>query len=304
MSEATRNRIMEAARALSYVPSEAGRSLSTKATKRIGVVSAELTNPFFPQLIEPMREGLEKRGYRTLLITDRAENPLEIGLLADGSLDGVILTTATLGSSLPHELASRRIPFVLVNREIDSIAADTCVMDNRSGAEQVAQLLIRLGHRRVGAIFGPQETSTGRDREVGLRAGLSEVGVSLPRNLTRRGPFSYETGHRAMRELLDNPTPPAAVFCGNDVIALGAHSAAIGRGLRLPRDLTIVGFDDIAMASWESFGLTTVRCDFTAMAEAAVGMLLKRIKQPSLPHQRQVLSPRLVLRGTHGPPAS
>jgi LacI family transcriptional regulator, galactose operon repressor len=304
MSEQTRERIRAVAAELSYVPSEIGRSLSTRATRRIGVVAADLTNPFFPELVEPLREDLDRNGYRTLLITDQEQNPVEIGRLADGSLDGVVLTTTLLGSSLPEELSTRGIPYVIVNRDVDDIDADTCVVDNRRGALEVAEYLAGLGHCRIAAIFGPADTSTGRDREAGFRDGLARSRVGLPGTFVRRGVFAHATGRRATLELLALPQPPTAVFCGNDVIAMGACSAAIAAGLRVPADLSIVGFDDIPMSAWDVIDLTTVHTGIQTMAHIAVSFLLRRIKEPSTPVQRVVLRPRLVLRGTHGSPAS
>lgn len=301
VSESTRERIRRIAEAMAYVPSEAGRSLSTRSTRRIGVVAAELTNPFYPQLLEPLQDRLDQAGYRTLLIADRGERPVEIGRLVDGSLDGVVLTTTAIGSRLPHELELRGIPYVLVNREVDGVRADSCSVDNRGGAIEVAHLLAGLGHDDVAMIAGPEDTSTGRDREAGFRYGLSEHGLPLRRSAVYRGAFSYATGRSGMLRLLDGPAPPTAVFCANDVIAMGACNAAAACGVRLPTDLTIVGFDDIAMASWDLFQLTTVHSALSVMAQTAVRLLLERIRNPRRDPERVVLRPTLVLRATHGP---
>jgi DNA-binding LacI/PurR family transcriptional regulator len=301
-SDATRERVRHAAATLDYVPIESGRSLSTRSTRRIGIVAADLTNPFYPELVEPARVELHRLGYRTLLIPDLTDPPADIERLVDGSLDGVMLTTTALGSPLPHALLSRGVPFVLVNREVDDIPADICVVDNRAGARQVAHLLAQLGHRHVGAVFGPSDTSTGRDREAGFRTGLAEREIELRPPNVRRGPFAYRTGHEATTELLGQPHPPTAIFCGNDVIALGACNAAARLGLQPGADVTIAGFDDIAMAAWDLFGLTTVRCDRPEMTRVAVDLLVQRIGEPDRPTQRIVLQPDVVLRSTHGPP--
>ncbi|MEE4597569.1 substrate-binding domain-containing protein [Streptomyces sp. DSM 41524] len=262
-------------------------------------MAADLTNPFYPELVQPPRTELDSLGYRTLLLPDSAKSPVNAVQLADGSLDGVIMTTLTLGSSLPHTLAMRKIPLVLMNREADGAVADTCVLDNRDGAAKNAGLLAELRHGAVGAVFGPQNTSTGRDREIRLREGLGEHGIGLPSRMVRRGPFSYETGYHAAGELLDAPGRPTAIFCGNDAIALGAVNAAAARGLRPGKDLTITGFDDIPLASWEVFQLTTMRCNLRRMAETAVRLLTARIKDPEVPHERVVLVPELIRRSTH-----
>ncbi len=301
MTDRTRDRVLRSARALNYVPSETGRSLRTRQTRTIGVVSADLTNPFYPQLIEPIRAELDALGFRAVLIPDSPDSPVGVDRLSGRSVDGIIVTTALLGSSLPHDLRARSIPFVLVNREVDGAVGDTCIVDNRGGAVLVADLLVDLGHRRIGAIFGPSDTSTGRDRELALREQLGEHGITVPARYVRRGPFSYTTGRTAMHELLEGRTPPTAVFCGNDVIALGACNAAAARGIRVGPELTVIGFDDIEMASWDVFQITTVGCDLGTMARTAVELLIKRIAEPDSAVQRVVLQPKLVKRSSHHP---
>jgi DNA-binding LacI/PurR family transcriptional regulator len=246
-----------------------------------------------------MRVRLEQLGYRTLLIPDSSESPLASGRLIDGTLDGVIITTALLGSHLPAELKSRNFPFVLANREVEATPSDRCVVDNVAGARMVASLLVDQGHKEIGAIFGNQLTSTSRDRELGFRTLLTEKGIPLDPNLMRRGNYSYESGFSETLSLLDSSTRPTAIFCGNDVIALGACNALASRGLTPGRDVALVGFDDIPMAGWDLFRLTTVRGSFTTMAAESVRMLLERIQAPGRPHQRVVIEPQLVLRSSH-----
>jgi LacI family transcriptional regulator, galactose operon repressor len=304
VSAATRGRVREAARSLGYVPSQAGRALSTRRTRKIGVISAELSNPFYPALIGPLHDALAGHGYRTVLFTDRGERPVELEPLLDGSLDGVVLTTSETTSSLPGELMARGVPFVMVNRTVDGVAADRCVAGNRVGATAVAELLADLGHRRVAAILGPESTSTGQERAEGFRDALAHRGIDLPPARMVRGPFDPDTGRRGLIRLMSTQTPPTAVFCGNDVIALGALNAAVSLGIDIPDRLTVVGFDDIPMAAWEAFDLTTVRVDLSQMARSVTDLLLKRLATPDAPARSIVLEPRLVMRGTHAPPAS
>ncbi|MBB4683431.1 LacI family DNA-binding transcriptional regulator [Amycolatopsis jiangsuensis] len=300
VSETTRARVREAAEALGYVPSEAGRSLSTRSTRRIGVVVTDLTNPFYPYLIEPLHDRLEQHGYRMMLFTERSETALETERLLDRSIDGVVLTTAVLGSALPAELTRRGLPFVFLNRETGTGLGDAAVVDNEAGGRLAAEELVRLGHHEVGLLGGPADTTTGRDRELGFRVGLSEAGVGLPRERVRRGPFDYGTGYEGLLELAGQRPRPTAVFCGNDVIAIGAMNAARRLGLAVPGDLTVIGFDDLPMASWETFGLTTVRHDLDGMAQAAAELLVERLAgTASVAPRRVSFAPVLVPRGTH-----
>jgi LacI family transcriptional regulator len=265
----------------------------------VGIVADELGNPFYPVLVGALHDALDRANYGTILFTDRGQAPHEMEALLDGSLDGVVLTTCETSSPLPAELGSRGFPFVLVNREVDGAAADVCVVDNRSGARDVASLLADLGHRTIAAIMGPASTSTGREREDGFRDGLAERGLTLPPRYVRRGAFTSDTGYRALSELMALAPSPTAVFCGNDVIAMGAFNAARALGIRIPQDLSLIGFDDIPMARWEVFQLTTVQSDLARLAAATADLLFRRIADPTIDKARVVLSARLVLRGTH-----
>ncbi len=303
VTPSTQRRVADAATKLGYIPSERGRSLSTRRTRRVGVVVDDLSNPFYLQLLDALHREFGDNEHRMLVFTSETGDRDSADRLVDGSIDGAVLTTTLIGSSLPSELRRRGFPFVLLNREIDGMEADTCVADNVAGGRRVAEELARLGHRRVGAILGPANTSTGRDREAGLRAGLAEWDLALPDDRLRRGDFSFTTGHRGMLELLDMPRRPQAVFCANDVVAIGALNAAHSHGVAIPDELTVIGFDDIEMAAWEVFGLTTVRQNIERMARTAARLLVGRIADPSQPARRVVLAADLVLRRTHGPPA-
>jgi LacI family transcriptional regulator len=302
VSATTRRRVREAARALGYVPIHAGRALSTQTTGRIGIVSAELGNPFYPALLEPLHAALAERGYRAILITDRGDAPVELEPLIDGSLDGVVLTTCERSSTLPYELSRRGLPFVMLNRTVDGASADACVADNRAGAAAVADLLISLGHRRIGAVLGPESTSTGEERALSFRDRLAEHGVSLSPRHVVRGRFAESTGRAGLRALLAIRPLPTALFCGNDVIALGVCNAAHAAGIDVPQQLTVVGFDDIPMAAWDLVHLTTVRSDLAAMARAAAALITARIAAPSAPRRTVRMPAEVVLRGTHAPP--
>ncbi|MEV1131918.1 LacI family DNA-binding transcriptional regulator [Agromyces sp. NPDC049794] len=287
-------RVRAAAEALGYVPSEAGRTLSTRRTRCIGIVAGDLTNPFYPELIEPMRAELENQGYRALLIPDADESPVEIERLSDGTLDGVLLTTSTVHSQIPRELAKRGIPFVLVNRTVDGAECDTCAFDNASGAVAASRLLLDRGHRVVGMIGGPSDTSTGRDRAQAFLDEMSANGAWVDPMLVHRGPFSFMTGYRAALELMSHPEPPTAVFCGNDVIALGASDAILTARRDRGRGMEVVGFDDIAMSSWDVFRITTVHGDLGLMARESVKLVLRRIEDPEAPFVQTVLPTTLV----------
>ncbi|MEV5676700.1 LacI family DNA-binding transcriptional regulator [Streptomyces sp. NBC_00341] len=300
-SSQTREKVLRAAAELSYIPSDSGRSLSTQSTRRIAVVSEDLTNPYYPELVEPLRRRLADHGLRTVVVSDSVQRAVGLDVLADGSYDAVVLTTCERRSSLPRDLTERGIPHVLVNRVLDVAESHSCSVDNRGGTAAVAGLVADMGHRRVGAVLGPVATSTGRERAEALRDGLRARGVHLRRDMVRRTSFGHDPGRDAAHELLSREDRPTAIVCGNDVIALGVLSAARQLGIAVPEQLTVVGFDDIPMAGWAIADLTTVRCDLEALAAAAVDLLLTELASPGLPPVEQRIPVTLVLRGTHGP---
>jgi LacI family transcriptional regulator len=297
---ATRRAVHAAAEALGYVPSQRGRSLSTRQTGQIGVVISDLANPFYLEILDAVHDALGAAGRRMLVLTPDEDDELLARRLLDGALDGAILTTTLLGSPLPGELARRSFPFVLLNRSVDDAPGDVVVTDNVAGGRLAARVLLDEGHRAVAAVFGPSETSTGRDREAGFRALLGEAGVTLPEERVRRGPFDFQIGHAAARELASSGA--TALFCANDVLAIGAYNGLRSLGVRIPEDVSLVGFDDIAIASWEVFRLTTVRQDIQEMVARAADLLAERVAQPDAPARRVVLEATLVRRATLAPP--
>lgn len=301
VAEATRVRVRAAARELGYVPSRRGRSLSTRRTGLVAVVVSELANPFYMQTISNVYEALEASGLGMVVLTDPPDHDAATARLLDGSVDGAILTTTLLGSTLPRELTRRGLSVVLLNREVGELEVDVCVSDNVDGGEHAARLLLALGHRRIAAIGGPADTSTGRDRDVGFRRALAGAGAPLAEELQLRGPFTFRSGYDGALALLARAERPSALFCGNDVVALGALNAARSIGVEVPGELTIVGFDDIDVASWELIALTTLRQDLPRLATEAVALLNERLGDPAGPLRRVVLPTELVERGTHAP---
>lgn len=303
-SPETRARVVQAAQELSYIPSDSGRNLSAQSTKRVAVVSEELTNPYYPELVEPLRRQLATLGYRTVLATDTSDGPIGLEAMADGSYDGVILTTTYRRSTLPRDLTERGIPHVLVNRLLDHPESNAIGIDNAQGAELITELLVDLGHDRIGSIQGPLETSTARERADGLGRALRKHGLRVRRELTRRVRFSHDEGSAAAIELLGLAVAPTAIVCGNDVIAMGVLSAARTLGVEVPGDLTVVGFDDIRMASWPLIDLTTVHCDLDLLATQAVDLLMQQIADPGGTPVERHIAVSLRLRSTHGRPGA
>lgn len=305
--EETRQRVDAAARRLGYVPNSLAAGLVSRSTRTVAVIVSDLSNPFFPALLTPVYDELQLMGYRVVLFTERTDIPTgqeTLRRLLDRSIDGVLVTTATLDSRFTTELQQRGLPIVLLNRYIDGLDVDRVLSDNRGGAEIGGRHLLDMGHRRIAVIRGPANTSTSRDRLAGLAEALAEGGAPLDAGLLREGTYSHQSGYQHTRELLRLPDPPTAIACGNDVVAFGAIDAVLSLGKLVPRDVSILGFDDIPMAAWEVFQLSTLRQPIGDMARAATRMLAERIESPSAigPGRMQIFATSLVRRTTVGPP--
>jgi LacI family transcriptional regulator len=304
VSESTRRKVLDAARILGYVPSELGRSLSTRVTRQIAMV-ADIDNALYPVLVRPIHDALAEQGYRMVVVAEQGDEAAAYERLFDRSADAAILTTTTLSSSLPLELHRRGIPLVMLNRVSDVLEVDSVTADNSGGALAATRLLISLGHRDIGALVGPEVTSTGRDRQHGFREALGEAGLPLRTEWLRRGWFDHAAGRAGFESIMSTSPRPTALFCGGDSLAVGALNGARAMGLRVPEDVAIVGFDDIDMAAWPCFELTTVHVPLTEMACSAVGLLVDRLRGDlSSPYRHERMPTELVLRSTHGSPAA
>jgi LacI family transcriptional regulator len=304
----TAARVLEAARQMNYAPNLAARSLITRRTGTVGVVVSDITNPFYPELLDFLHNELAIAGYRTILFNEQTDASVEqhVGELVNGfAVDGLLYVSATLDTPLPGH-GAREVPVVLVNRYIDEAQVDTVVSDNHRGGNLVAEAMIELGHRRIALIAGPENATTSRDRERGFREQLDARGVGFDETLRRVGQFSHASGYQWCLDLLAAEPRPTAIFAANDVIAFGALDAARRVGVRVPEELSIVGFDDIDMAGWEGFNLTTVRQPLAEMGRAASNLLLERIASTGdLAPRRRVFPVGLVHRETLAPaPAS
>ena len=227
----TMARVLEAAEQMNYTPNLAARSLITRKTGTIGVVVSDITNPFYPELLEILHNEFALAGYRTVLFNERTDASPEqhIADLVNGAAaDGVIYVSATLGSPLPGRPGG--VPVVLVNRYLDDVDVDTVVSDNRRGGRLVAEALVELGHRRIALIAGPENTTTSRDRERGFREQLKASGVEFDEALRRVGQFSHSSGYQWCLDLLASEPRPTAVFAANDVDRVrGARRGAARR---------------------------------------------------------------------------
>lgn len=299
VSADTRARVVAAMDEAGYQPHAAARAMKTRRSDTIGVVVADITNPFYPELLDAVTHALDEAGQRMLLWNSTGPGERSaLEAIHEGSVDGLLFTTVVEGSAPLAEAFRRADPVVLLHRGLDDPPCDQVVSDNVSGGRMIADYLLESGHERIGFLRGPELPSTAVHRERGFRQRLAERNLPLPAELVGNAEFQHDAARSVTRTLLRQPNPPTAVFCANDLTAFGAVDAARSLGLRVPEDVWIVGYDDIAMASWDVFDLTTVRQPTAEMARVAVRLLLERIAHPRTPLRREVFDNTLTVRGS------
>lgn len=304
LSAQTRARITALAVELGYEPRAKPAAGPRARQGVIGLVVAGLKNSFSTYLLEHMHDECAAAGYNVVLIIDSLEDPNDrLTALVQEKLDGVILTTASVGSPIVDRLQADGIPFVLAVRNSDHPGVDVVEIDNAIAGEEAARHLYTLGHRQIGFLMGPQNTSTSRDRFLGSSRFLASVDTPVAPELALWGSYSHESGYSGLLTLMQRADPPTAVICGNDVVAIGALEAAHKHRISVPGDLSLVGFDDIPQSGWHAVQLTTIRQPIQEMARVSVRCLIDRIEKRNRPSaRREILPAHLVMRATTAPP--
>lgn len=297
--------VQAAASELGYRLPTQGRKVRKSATKIVGIVIGALHNRFMTVLLEHLHDELRESGYHVTLIIDsmnEVSSLQSLRPLIDGFLDGLIFATATLDSPVVAELKRRGIPLVLVVRSVDEPGVDTVEIDNCHAAAEAARHLHELGHRSIGLVMGPRDTSTSRDRSEGALQWLEKHGIPRKDVPIIFGEYTTESGYSSTVSLLAQPQPVSAIIAGNDTIAMGVLDAAKRRGIEVPRQLSVIGFDDIPLAGSPLLALTTIRQPVEAMARIAARRLVERIRGDRFsPATLDILPIQLIQRDTTGP---
>jgi DNA-binding LacI/PurR family transcriptional regulator len=298
VSIATRTKVLAAAEQLGYRPNVIARSLIQKSTNIIGLVVMRFTNPFYARMIRDFTRALQERGYWTLLLNIAQNQELEetLPMALQYQVDGLIITSATLSSKLAQECARSGTPVILFNRYASDTSVNVVRCDNVEGGKMVADAFIDTGCQRIAFIAGEEEASTNRDRESGFVSRLQERGYSLTYRESA-GDYSYEEGYAAAQRLLDQPQPPDAIFCANDLIAMGARDLiSCGQRIQVPEQLSIIGFDDIPAAAWPGYELTTIQQPVELLVENTIQVLLDAIQNPGSKAVEKLIAPVLIQR--------
>mgnify|MGYP002623706992 CR=1 FL=1 len=297
-SQATVKKVRKAAEELGYRPNVLARSLITGRSRIIGLVVAYLENQFYPDALERLSNALQARGYHILIFTasGRGEGvDTVIAEIMDYQVDGIITASVGVSDKLTSRCEAAGIPVVLFNRGQDDPRLAEVTSDNRKGAQKVAEFLVAGGHRRIAHISGWQGSSTGRDRAAGFREGLARAGMTP--SLQVDGHYRRETAAAAALEMCRGPDRPDAIFVGNDHMAFGVIDALrFDLGLRVPEDVSVVGYDDVPMAAWPAYKLTTLRQPSGRMVAATVETLLNRIENPGAGIEKIKIDGPLIVR--------
>jgi LacI family transcriptional regulator len=305
ISADTQERIFAAAEELRYRPNYLARGLRLKKTNTLGLITPDVTNPFFAHIVKCIQEVAHSLGYGLLVCNTDEDLDLElehIDLLFQKRVEGLI--AMPVGQRFDHfqEWLDRGRPLVLLDRFFDQVEASSVVVDNYGGAREAVEYLISLGHRRIAIIQGLPDTYTSVERLRGYKDALAAHSLPVDEDLIVGGDFRRETGYVETKLVLQLSDPPTALFPTSDLITLGALQAIEEEGLSIPGDVSLVAFDDFDFAPFLKCPLTAVQQPKEMMGEMAVRLLVDQLQNGGGHGKRMMLKPKIVIRESACPP--
>jgi LacI family transcriptional regulator len=302
--------ISRAIRELGYEPSPIARSLRSGRTQAVGVIVADVANPFFASVFKGIEAEIRasvagsRMPVQLLLCNteESLERLLELLDALSGRVDGLIIAPP-VETPPPEDLLRQRVPVVLLDREFAGAPfADTVLVDNEGGMRSAVEHLAKLGHTHIGLVSGPCDTTPGRGRLAGYRAGLEATGLQWQEELVVSGDFRETGGRAGAARLLELDRPPTALVSANNLMSLGALALLAERDVKIPEDLSFVGFDDLEAAALLRPPITTISRPMAEQGAEAMRLLRARLRGEEGPPQRIVLPTRLTIRGSTAPP--
>jgi len=302
VKESTRSKIQQVMKDNNYVYNALAGGSGKNATCTIGLIIPTITNPIFAVSTQGIQTAAAKRGYSILLGTTEYSSSTELDLVrlfSEKQVDGIILTGAPMNHLTINYINQRNIPFVITYERIKSANASFVTFDNVMAANRTMDYLFSLGHRRIGMITG-QFSYSGRSerRWQGYKAGLEKRGILYDEQLVMQKDFTVIGGREAATRMLQNPNPPTAIFCGNDIIAYGAMAIAKEKGLKVGTDISIVGFDDLEMSATMDPPLTTTRIPGSEMGEMGAKILIDKIEKINEEPVQYILETDFIVRSS------
>jgi len=306
VSADVRAKVERAIRDLDYVPSAVARSLKARATATVGLLVPNGTNPYFAELARGVEDACASKGYCVFFCNsddDPAKQEGYLRVLREKRIDGLIVASAGDDAVLAQALSNAHEPIVVVDRNIEGLNADLVQIDHERGAWLATQHLLGLGHVRIGCITGAVSTAVSAMRVHGFLRALAQRGIELDEGAIVESDASGTGGYHAALRLFDT-VRPTAIFAVNDMMGIGALRAAAERGISVPGDCSIIGFDDIELARYTYPSLSTVGNSVRTLGEMAALTLIDRIvvgAKIGAPVRRRVVDPQLIARESTGP---
>jgi LacI family transcriptional regulator len=301
ISAATRQRILGVIERLGYRPSGIARGLATQRTRTLGLVVPDIANPFFSQVARGAENEAYAHGYSVFLCNTNEDARRELSvlqLLEEKRVDGVVLCSSRLDPAELRPALAHHPAVVLVNMQMDGSQIGTVMVDDESGGRKATQHLLQTGHEAIGFLAGPPKSQSGRKRDQGYRAALAAAGLPYNSNWVRHCAPVVQGGLQTARQLLNDQPELSALFCYNDLVAIGALQACNELGRRVPADLAVVGYDDISLAALVTPALTTCRVPRHELGDHSMKLLLNHINGCIDECEEILLQPELVVRAS------
>lgn len=303
VSAKMRQKVEKAARELGYSPNALASSLTTGRTRLIGLVSNNFHNPIFLEVFDLFTRAIQDRGLRPLLVnlSDETDPENSVRMLRQYSVDGVVLASSTLSPEFALAFMDLEVPVVhSFGRKINSPKLDIVGIDNIACGRLAARTLVERGYRKVGHIAGPVTATSAQDRYKGFMEEMEKhPGVAVQTSFAEG--YSFDAGRREILRLLDSGPLAEAYFCGDDVLSFGVLSGLRERGLKVPDDVGIIGLNDMKMAAWPVFDLTTIRQPIPEIVETSVERMSARLNDPDQKPGSTVFDCEVIERGTLRP---
>ena len=281
----TKELVMKAANALGYQPNIIARSLITRRTNIVAVVMANLIDPFHPLVLDQLAQRIQSNGRQLLLFLIPPDKQVDdiLPSLLQYKVDAIVITSATVSSRMAAHCAAQGSSVVLFNRYVPGLKVPAVCCDNIAAGRAVADYLVSQGHVRPAFVAAESDVTTSRDRADGFSSRLKELGVTQYTH-DDGGEFSYAAGYDAARRLVQGRQKPDSIFFASDVMAIGGIDAIRAANLQVPEDVSVVGFDDVPIAGWETYQLTTIRQPIAEMVDVTaeiLGLDTVKIKKPT-----------------------
>lgn len=283
VSEDLRNKVLPVLNSLDYQPNRLAMGLRKKSSSAIGLIVADITNPFFSEIAWRIENLCNQKNYSVMLCNTNgspAKEDFYLNRLSEWQVDGIIMVSSSTPAGHLHTFNKPEMPLTLIDIDSPGYEMDSISVDNYSGGKLASQHLASLGHKRIACISGSIETRYNQGRLNGFRDGLQEAGIDIDETLIARADFNTFSGVNVANQLLEMKDRPTAIFACSDLLAYGVMKSAYLRGLIIPDDLSIVGFDDIFLSPYMNPPLTTIRQPIPELCEEAVNCFLTRKEDP------------------------